>query len=99
MIFADFYQQQQREGKGMGARFRQVCDRIEQTIATLLNIQDLDLITFILSYIDGLMWSPIYNHRPIDFSKQADLLTQMLTAYLKQHPSDQTSTPTSSLSK
>jgi AcrR family transcriptional regulator len=92
MLFVDFYQQQQREGKGIGDGLPQVCDRVEQTIATLLNIQDPDLITFILSYLDGLMWSPIYDHKPLDFAKQGQIFTQMLTAYLKQNASDQTST-------
>lgn len=84
MIFVDFYQQQRREGKGMGTSLKQVCTRVEQTIATLLNIHDPEVITFILSYIDGLMFSPIYEHKSIDFSQQARILTQMLTAYLEQ---------------
>jgi AcrR family transcriptional regulator len=84
MIFVDFYQQQHREGRGISDTLRQVCDQVHQAIAQLLDIQDPDLITFILSYIDGLMWSPIYDHKTIDFTQQAHILTVMLNAYLSQ---------------
>lgn len=88
MIFADFYQQQHREGKGISDTLRRICEQIHQAIALLLEIHDPELITFILSYIDGLMWSPIYGHEAIDFNKQAQILTVMLSAYLNQASPD-----------
>lgn len=83
LLFVDFYQEQQREGKSLSDVLQRVCSRIQETIAALLNIQDPELIIFILSYIDGLMWSPIYDHKPINFARQTEILTRMLTAYLE----------------
>ncbi|MBI4781280.1 MAG: TetR/AcrR family transcriptional regulator [Oscillatoriophycideae cyanobacterium NC_groundwater_1537_Pr4_S-0.65um_50_18] len=83
LLFVDFYQEQQREGKVLSDVLQRVCQRIQETIAALLDINDPELIIFILSYIDGLMWSPIYDHKPINFARQTEILTQMLTAYLK----------------
>ncbi|HEY9628789.1 MAG TPA: TetR family transcriptional regulator [Coleofasciculaceae cyanobacterium] len=83
LLFVDFYQEQQREGKVLSDVLQRVCKRIQETIAALLDIDDPELIIFILSYIDGLMWSPIYDHKPINFARQTEILTRMLTAYLK----------------
>ncbi len=85
LALADFYQQQsnQAENPGLYRVFQRSLELVEQEIGNLLGSQDPDLTKFVISYIDGLIWQKIYGYK-IDYAKQGELLSMMLTAYLDQ---------------
>jgi AcrR family transcriptional regulator len=82
LIYADFYKQQQRDGQNDNYILKKGYKKIEQAIAKLLGIEDPELITFLLSIIDGLIWQQVYGSESVNYSAQAKLLAKMLTAYL-----------------
>jgi AcrR family transcriptional regulator len=88
LALADFYQQQsnQAENPVLCRVFQRSLALVEQEIDNLLGSQDPDLTKFVISYIDGLIWQKIYGYE-IDYAKQGELLSVMLTAYLEQHKS------------
>lgn len=83
LILADFYQQQSNQSTNpvLQRIFQRSLARCEQEISNLFGIQDPDLTTFVISYIDGLIWQKIYGNR-VDYTKQGELFLAMLTAYL-----------------
>ncbi len=85
MIWMDFSQHQNREGKACSGTLQQVEEKVYATIAELLDVTDPDLICLIASFIDGLIVGRIYN-TPASISRQGKLLTKMLTAYLEANP-------------
>lgn len=82
-IFMDFRQQQRREGKEYSDALKRAEQRVWQSITQLLDLQDPDVIDFVLSLIDGLILGQMYS-KTANFSTQAKLLAQMLTAYLER---------------
>ncbi|AFY78507.1 MAG: TetR/AcrR family transcriptional regulator [Hydrococcus sp. C42_A2020_068] len=85
LIFADFYKQQQQQGRELSDALRQSCMRVAKSMSKLLGIEDPELITFLLSLVDGLIWRQIYGYGCVDYSAQAKVLTKMLTAYLNNN--------------
>ncbi|MBW4553421.1 MAG: TetR/AcrR family transcriptional regulator [Aphanocapsa sp. GSE-SYN-MK-11-07L] len=85
LVLADFYQQQSNQGTDSVLQriFQRSLAQVEQEISNLFGIQDPDLTTFVISYIDGLIWQKIYGNR-VDYTKQGELFLAMLTAYLNQ---------------
>jgi AcrR family transcriptional regulator len=83
LVLADFYQQQSNQSTNSVLKriFQRSLAQCEQEISNLFGIQDPDLTTFVISYIDGLIWQKIYGNR-VDYTKQGELFLAMLTAYL-----------------
>lgn len=86
LLCIDYFQQRLQEGRTKSDVLERICEHVENLLAVLLGIHDRDLIRFVMSYVDGLMFSQMYHDDPINFSKQAQILTDMLTAYLAKHP-------------
>jgi len=86
LILADFYRQQQadqNENQVLQRIFDRTFKQIEQEISHLFGIDDPDLITFLLCFSDGIIWQKIYGCE-IDFVRQGEILSTMVTAYLNQ---------------
>jgi AcrR family transcriptional regulator len=81
LIYGDFYKQQQREGQKPSNTLIGVYEKVEQACAELLGIKDPELVTFLLSLVDGLIWQQVYGCGCVDYAAQAKLLSKMLTAY------------------
>lgn len=84
LIFLDYWQQQQREGKESSDALKRLCERVSQSIAELLNIHDPDVIEFLLSLSDGLILQRMYGQHSINYAKHARLVAAMLTAHLEK---------------
>jgi hypothetical protein len=61
-----------------------VCERSRQQVADLLQLKDPNIVTLVLSLIDGLILGRLYNEEVISFAEQGALLGKMLTAYLEK---------------
>jgi AcrR family transcriptional regulator len=85
LLMMDFYQHQQREGKGVSEVFKRICDQAEKIMSGLLGIDDPQILLFMMSFTDGLLMQELYGHRKIDYQAQAKLLSEMLTLYLEKH--------------
>ncbi len=81
LIFADFYQQQRREGKDLPNTLTKACEQIEQSIAALLDIRDPDLLMFCMSLWDGIIWQQVYGNHRVNFSAQAKIMTQAILSH------------------
>ncbi|WNZ25857.1 TetR/AcrR family transcriptional regulator [Leptolyngbya sp. NK1-12] len=88
MIWMDFSQHQNREGKECSEVLRQVEENIYAAIVDLLGIDDPDLLHFICALVDGLIIGQIYG-TPTSISRQGKLLAKMVTAYLKEDRSQE----------
>jgi AcrR family transcriptional regulator len=56
----------------------------QQLTCDLLGIQDVVLVSFILSFINGVVLEKLWGNENIDFPQQCQLLGEMITAYLQQ---------------
>lgn len=89
LLCMDYFQQRLQEGHLKSDVLERICNRVEDLMETLLGIRDRELTRFVMSYIDGLMFSQMYRDDPIDFSRQAQILTAMLAGYLEKHSAAQ----------
>jgi AcrR family transcriptional regulator len=85
LLMIDYYQYQRISGKDVSHLFKQVCERSEAAMFTLLGIDDPDLIVFITSLTDGLILQEMYGHKRVNYETQARLLSDMLMMYLEKH--------------
>lgn len=86
LAMADFYRQQQSESEDsqvLQRVFQRTSAQVEQEIGALFGITDPELICFVISFVDGLIWQRIYGCK-IDFVRQGELLSRMLTSYMQQ---------------
>lgn len=83
MIWIDFSQQQNREGKQPSQVLQQVEEKICALMSDLLGIQDPEILLLVSSLIDGLVIGQIYGEMP-SITSQGKLLAKMLTTYLTQ---------------
>jgi AcrR family transcriptional regulator len=86
LVLADFYRQQQADQSNnqmLRRMFDRTVKRVEQEISQLFSINDPDLLSFLISFSDGVIWQRIYGYE-IDFAKQGEILAKMVTAYLEQ---------------
>jgi AcrR family transcriptional regulator len=83
MVWIDFSQHQNRAGKTYSASFQQVEAKIMGVLVELLGMDDPDLLTFLSSFVDGLIIGQIYDP-PISIERQGKLLVKMLRAYLAE---------------
>lgn len=91
MVWMDFYQHQNREGKATySASLEQIETKVMTEIAELLGIEDPDLLLFISSLVDGLIVGQIYGS-PVSITQQGKLLVKLLTGYLQAEASTEAS--------
>jgi AcrR family transcriptional regulator len=83
MIWVDFSQHQNREGKEYSDVLKQVEEKAYDAMAELLGIADPDLLVFVSSLVDGLIIGQVYGQTPA-IARQGKLLAKMLTAYLEK---------------
>ncbi|MBD3884431.1 TetR/AcrR family transcriptional regulator [Phormidium tenue FACHB-886] len=86
LLCIDYFQQRLQEGQTKSDVLERICEHVENLLAVLLGIHDRELIRFVMSYVDGLMFSQMYHDDSINFPRQAQILTDMLTVYLANHP-------------
>ncbi|MBW4656305.1 MAG: TetR/AcrR family transcriptional regulator [Kaiparowitsia implicata GSE-PSE-MK54-09C] len=90
LICVDFHQQMHREGIEISDPMKQVGERIEQSVEELLiellGFDEPELVSFLMTFIDGLMMSDMYVTRRVDFQKQGELIIKMINAYVEKHP-------------
>lgn len=84
MIWMDYSQHQNREGKECSQVLQQVEENAYAAIANLLGIDDPEILTMVSSFVDGLIIGQIYGS-PLApcISQQGKLLAKMITAYLE----------------
>ncbi|WP_017653371.1 TetR/AcrR family transcriptional regulator [Fortiea contorta] len=83
-LWVDFCQHrdsQEIPGKNV---FKRANKRCRQAASDVFNIQNPVVISFILSFIDGLLLRKLQGDEMIDFTEQCTFLGKMLTAYLPQ---------------
>ncbi|NJO80399.1 MAG: TetR/AcrR family transcriptional regulator [Cyanobacteria bacterium RM1_2_2] len=83
MVWIDFSQHQDREGKEYSDVLKQVEEKVYTAMADLLGIADRDLLLFVSSLVDGLIIGQMYGEAP-SIARQGKLLAKMLTAYLEK---------------
>jgi AcrR family transcriptional regulator len=83
MVWIDFSQHQNREGKEYSDVLKQIEEKTYAAMADLLGITDRDLLLFVSSLVDGLIISQVYGEAP-SIARQGKLLAKMLTAYLEK---------------
>ncbi|MGG6294525.1 TetR/AcrR family transcriptional regulator [Leptolyngbya sp. AN02str] len=93
LLCVDFHQHLQREGAEPSDSMKGVSERIEKSITNLttglLGVNDPHLVSFLMTFIDGLMLSQMYGCKPVDFAAQAQLLTNLLEAYLEKRAQEE----------
>lgn len=83
LVWMDFYQQQGQEKFKVNSLVRKINDQVREAIADILGVEDPQLAIFVSSFINGLIQERLFDDR-ISFSKQGELLGEMLTAYLEK---------------
>jgi AcrR family transcriptional regulator len=86
LALADFHRQQQQEkpeNQVLNRVFQKTFDRVKEEISSLFGIEDPDLLLFLMCFVDGLIWQNVYGCE-IDYAKQGEILTSMITLYLEQ---------------
>lgn len=82
MIWMDYSQHQNREGKECSEVLRQAEANTYAAMATFLRIDDPEILTFVSTFVDGLIVGQIYALSP-SILQQGKLHAKMLTAYLQ----------------
>lgn len=86
-IWVDFSQHQDFNHLG-NTVFNRANLRYRQAVCDFLGIEDLELATFVLNFIDGLLLGKLRGNYTIDISEQCTLLGKILAAYLQQQRID-----------
>lgn len=85
-ILVDFSQHQGKETIANSPVFQRVKQRYQQAVCDFLGIQDPVIVSFILSFIDGLILAKIWGDQTIDLPEQCALLGEILTKHLQKNP-------------
>lgn len=83
-ILIDFSQQQDRKDINSNQALQMAGKRYEKAVSDYLGISELEIVKFVLNFIDGLLLRRLYQGERICFSDQADVLADMLTVYLEK---------------
>lgn len=86
MVWIDFSQHQNREGKAYSNVLKQVEEKAYAAMAELLGVEDRDLLMFVSALVDGLIIGQVYGE-PVSIARQGKLLAKMLAAYLEKEQS------------
>jgi AcrR family transcriptional regulator len=82
ILYVEYYQHQKRKNQANNI-LQQIYQQIAPEAAYLLGSKDEQLIQFVFSIIDGLLFARIYG-RSIDWKAQSEAIGTMLESYLQQ---------------
>ncbi len=82
-LWVDFCQHQDSQEIPGNNIFKRANQRYRQAVCDFFDIQDPALVSFVLSFIDGLLLRKIQGDEMIIFFEQCALLGAMMTAYLQ----------------
>jgi AcrR family transcriptional regulator len=85
LITFDFCHQKSRKEIDHNQALQQAGKRYEEAVSCYLGISDPGIAIFVINYIDGLLVRRFYQGERISFSGQANLLKEMLLAYLEKN--------------
>lgn len=85
LITFDFCHQKTRKEIDRNQALQQAGKRYEEAVSCYLGISDPGIAIFVINYIDGLLVRRFYQGERISFSEQANLLKEMLLAYLEKN--------------
>ena len=83
-IICDFCHHKNRQEIDTNQALQEAGKRYEKAVSCYLGIADQAICIFIVNYIDGLLVRRFYQGERISFSEQANLLKEMLLAYLEK---------------
>ncbi|MBE9186909.1 TetR/AcrR family transcriptional regulator [Microcoleus sp. LEGE 07076] len=84
LIIFDFCQNKNRKDIESNQALQQAGKRYEEAVCCYLGVSDPAIAIFIINSIDGLLVRRFYQGERISFSEQANLLKEMLLAYLEK---------------
>ncbi|MEG5060646.1 TetR/AcrR family transcriptional regulator [Microcoleus sp. A2-C5] len=84
LITFDFCQHKTRQEIENNQALQQAGKRYEEAVCCYLGISDPAIAIFIINYVDGLLARRFYQGERISFAEQANLLKEMLLAYLEK---------------
>jgi AcrR family transcriptional regulator len=84
LIIFDFCQNKNRKEIENNQALQQAGKRYEEAVCCYLGVSDPAIAIFIINSIDGLLVRRFYQGERISFSEQANLLKEMLLAYLEK---------------
>ncbi|WP_293340299.1 TetR/AcrR family transcriptional regulator [Microcoleus sp. CAWBG58] len=84
LIIFDFCQNKSRQDIDNNQALQQAGKRYEEAVCCYLGVSDPAIAIFIINSIDGLLVRRFYQGERISFSEQANLLKEMLLAYLEK---------------
>lgn len=82
VVCVDFYQQHGRGNKKYGEILQKSWEETREAIADYLQIEDLEITDFILTFVYGLIMERMYVGENISFERQGRMLKKVLIAYL-----------------
>jgi AcrR family transcriptional regulator len=85
LITFDFCHQKNRKEIDNNQALQQAGKRYEEAVSCYLGISDPGIAIFVINCIDGLLVRRFYQGERISFSEQANLLKEMLLAYLEKN--------------
>jgi AcrR family transcriptional regulator len=85
VIWTDFYQHTELEEVLNNPVFKQVDERYQQIMMTLLGLSDAKLARFIWTLINGVLLEQVSTDGILSFTEQIELLMKMLTAYFEKY--------------
>ncbi|MBE9165504.1 MULTISPECIES: TetR/AcrR family transcriptional regulator [Microcoleaceae] len=84
LIMFDFCQNKNRQDIDNNHALQQAGKRYEEAVCCYLGVSDPAIAIFIINSVDGLLVRRFYQGERISFSEQANLLKEMLLAYLEK---------------
>jgi AcrR family transcriptional regulator len=84
LIIFDFCQNKNRKDIDHNQALQQAGKRYEEAVCCYLGVSDPAIAIFIINSVDGLLVRRFYQGERISFSEQANLLKEMLLAYLEK---------------
>jgi AcrR family transcriptional regulator len=85
LMLIDFSRQKSREGINQHETLRRAGERYEKAMMQMLEIDDPTIILMIINLFDGLIVRRLYQGDRVSFTRQTQLLKEMLSTYLKQY--------------
>ena len=82
-IWVEFCQHQEQENIRNSPVFQRVNHIYQQAICNFFGVEDPVLVSFVLSFFNGLIISKLWGDENIDYCEQCVLLGKMLTQYLQ----------------
>ncbi|MEG4803801.1 TetR/AcrR family transcriptional regulator [Microcoleus sp. ARI1-B5] len=86
LIIFDFCHNKTRQEIDNNQALQQAGKRYEEAVCCYLGISDPAIAIFIINSVDGLLVRRFYQGERISFAEQANLLKEMLVAYLEKKP-------------